>query len=521
MNFKKIISLILAVVMTICTLSFADFNVFADVITTQEIVPGVDDTDTLLTYPEFNSKVTDGAFVIPGLMSAASYNKSLKRYAASSTMCPQAMCKVGHYTLITAYDSSNVFKSVVYVLNADNILVKTLVLPDSYHVGGIAYDSANQLILITKGNLSALGVISLEDFNKYMKFSNSFVKIEYTIEENDCDKYVDNASGVTYKNGLVYITNFNKYPKSYAYCYTPVYDKNANEYKLYFKYKMNIPNYTQGLSFTRYKGKLRMFASVAYGRNETKNIYCSYLYTYTFDDQTGNKTLDNILSCPPMFEYTYAQGGKLYCLFESASDIYRNVSRKPISYVMPIKLSAVCDEKKGSILNITTTNVENGKYVNASCTKQGADVYYSTSVPYIKKGSLSSGYLYPNGYLKQNTSMVYAVAVVDGRIIACDSIYISVGTALAPSKLKVTKKTKNSVSLSWKKASSSTSYAIYRSTSKKKNFKKVATVSGSKSTYKDTKLKKNKKYYYKIRAIRKGYINSSYTSTVNAKTLKK
>ena len=128
--------------MTICTLSFADFNVFADVITTQEIVPGVDDTDTLLTYPEFNSKVTDGAFVIPGLMSAASYNKSLKRYAASSTMCPQAMCKVGHYTLITAYDSSNVFKSVVYVLNADNVLVKTLVLPDSYHVGGIAYDSA-------------------------------------------------------------------------------------------------------------------------------------------------------------------------------------------------------------------------------------------------------------------------------------------------------------------------------------------------------------------------------------------
>ena len=77
MNFKKIISLILAVAMTICTLSFADFNVFADVITTQEIVPGVDDTDTLLTYPEFNSKVTEGAFVVPGLMSAVSYNKSL------------------------------------------------------------------------------------------------------------------------------------------------------------------------------------------------------------------------------------------------------------------------------------------------------------------------------------------------------------------------------------------------------------------------------------------------------------
>lgn len=91
-------------------------------------------------------------------------------------MCPQAICKVNHYTLITAYDSStnskgaSISKSVVYVLDSNNELVKTLVLPDSYHVGGIAYDSANGLILIAKASASAVGVISLDDFTNICAF---------------------------------------------------------------------------------------------------------------------------------------------------------------------------------------------------------------------------------------------------------------------------------------------------------------------------------------------------------------
>ena len=34
------------------------------------------------------------------------------------------------------------------------------------------------------------------------------------------------------------------------------------------------------------------------------------------------------------------------------------------------------------------------------------------------------------------------------------------------------------------------------------------------------KLKKNKKYYYKVRAVRKGYINSSFSNIVSTKTKK-
>ena len=99
---------------------------------------------------------------------------------------------------------------------------------------------------------------------------------------------------MAYKNGQVYLGTFGAGSDSYAYCYTPIYNKAKNTYFLKYNYKFYLPSYTQGFSLTDYKGKLRMFASISYGRNETKGIYCSYLYTYTFNQSNGSKTLDNI-----------------------------------------------------------------------------------------------------------------------------------------------------------------------------------------------------------------------------------
>ena len=141
-------------------------------------------------------------------------------------------------------------------------------------------------------------------------------------------------------------------------------------------------------------------------------------------------------------------------------------------------------------------------------------------MPYYRYSKITSCYLYKNSYLKQNTSTVYAVAVVDNRIVAADAVYVSVSKSAAPSKLKIKAKSKSSITIGWKAASNATSYEIYRSTSKSKNYKKIATVSASQKSYKNTKLKKNKTYYYKVRAVRKGYINSSFTGIAYTKTKK-
>lgn len=78
------------------------------------------------------------------------------------------------------------------------------------------------------------------------------------------------------------------------------------------------------------------------------------------------------------------------------------------------------------------------------------------------------------------------------------------GSAVARGNMPVEKKTgKNSISISWDKVSKADGYEIFRATSKNGTYKKIATVkSGSKTTYKDTGLTKDKTYYYRVRAYR-------------------
>lgn len=69
--------------------------------------------------------------------------------------------------------------------------------------------------------------------------------------------------------------------------------------------------------------------------------------------------------------------------------------------------------------------------------------------------------------------------------------------------LKVKNKKKRKAVITWKKVKNASGYQIYRATKKNGKFKKVKTVKGNRVVkYTNTKLKKNKKYYYKVRAYR-------------------
>lgn len=73
----------------------------------------------------------------------------------------------------------------------------------------------------------------------------------------------------------------------------------------------------------------------------------------------------------------------------------------------------------------------------------------------------------------------------------------------------------SSVTLKWDKITNATKYYVYRSERKKSGYKKIATLSAKKRTYKDSKLKENKTYYYKVQVKRaKG---SKLTSNIKTK----
>lgn len=80
-----------------------------------------------------------------------------------------------------------------------------------------------------------------------------------------------------------------------------------------------------------------------------------------------------------------------------------------------------------------------------------------------------------------------------------------VSTKAMPGKVKFTKLTaKNSkATLKWKKVSGASGYLIYRSDRSDGGFKCINSLSGRKTGYTNTKLKKGQTYYYRIRAYKK------------------
>ena len=62
-----------------------------------------------------------------------------------------------------------------------------------------------------------------------------------------------------------------------------------------------------------------------------------------------------------------------------------------------------------------------------------------------------------------------------------------------------------------------TKYYVYRATSKNGKYTKVATVTAT--TYRDSKAKKGKTYYYKVKAVAaNSKANSAYSSIVSIKS---
>ena len=72
---------------------------------------------------------------------------------------------------------------------------------------------------------------------------------------------------------------------------------------------------------------------------------------------------------------------------------------------------------------------------------------------------------------------------------------------LSKPEISVKKSGKTSV-LKWNKIKGAQKYQIYRATSKNAAYTKIATVSSKSLSYKDKNLKKGKRYYYRVRAIR-------------------
>ncbi len=80
---------------------------------------------------------------------------------------------------------------------------------------------------------------------------------------------------------------------------------------------------------------------------------------------------------------------------------------------------------------------------------------------------------------------------------------------------------KKKVTLRWKRVAGANGYQIYRSTKKKQGYKRIKTIKRAKTTkYRSKKMKKGKRYYYKMRAYRNVGGKKVYSAYSNVKRIK-
>ncbi|MCQ4635331.1 Ig-like domain-containing protein [Anaerovorax odorimutans] len=203
----------------------------------------------------------------------------------------------------------------------------------------------------------------------------------------------------------------------------------------------------------------------------------------------------------------------------SATITAKTANGKTAACAVSVSLSAPENVKAASASN-TSVKVSWQKAVGA----QKYQVYRATSKKgKFKKVATTSGASYTNKKLTTGKTYYYKVKAIAG---SSTSAYTKVVSAKpvpkAPTKVKAKKASKTSIKVSWKKVSKANGYKVYRATSQKGKYKAVKTITkGSTTKYTNKKLKKNKTYYYKVRAYQKvkgKKVYGTYSKVVKART---
>lgn len=184
-------------------------------------------------------------------------------------------------------------------------------------------------------------------------------------------------------------------------------------------------------------------------------------------------------------------------------------------------------KKLGAKVSAQTTSSVTLKWTKVSGSK-GYKVYQynaKTKKYSLVKSVSAKTTSYKVSKLKAGTNYKFQVASYmadNGKDITVQSDKLSTATKPAKSsKVTVKKASKTTAKVTWKKVTGATGYKVYMSTSKKGSYKVVSTVKGAtKVTYTKENLKKNKTYYFKVRAYKSvngKNLYSGYTSAVKVK----
>lgn len=328
---KKLLSVLLAVIILAMSLSCAALALDNELTSTSYRYDNRFNTAQLF-YNDL-SLITEEYFAIPGLEITV-----ISSEESCNCMTPQGLCVSDKYIFISAYcgvkryvadleenkdfgsntekllseENHKVHNSVIYVLDRETgAYLKTLVLPDANHVGGLATDGKN--LFVAKSSDKMISVITSAQIELAMATESYTVKARYDLSI-DCGC---TASFVTYFDGILWVGVFNEKEKGELNGYT------FNALSLEKIASIVIPEKANGASFCELDGEVCLNVNSSYGR---KNFSKIYLYTVEdYGTENMKVTEKDTYTVPPTVQNSDIYDGKVYHIYESAATCYSQV----------------------------------------------------------------------------------------------------------------------------------------------------------------------------------------------------
>lgn len=216
-------------------------------------------------------------------------------------------------------------------------------------------------------------------------------------------------------------------------------------------------------------------------------------------------------------------------LYPTATQGSMNSNYSEGEYTLTIHVMDKCLNVKGLLCD------KNANLYNKNTLTKGATYYYVVmNYNRVAKETTDVNLFYSQTTKSSNTKVISAtqdgilkakypgVAKVTVKPATGSGLSMSKTLVVLPSKVTGVKLTakKKAMKVAWKKTAGASGYKVYRATSKKGKYKCVKTASSKTTSFTNKKLKKNKKYYYKVCAFvksgKKTY-NGAYSTVVMKK----
>ncbi len=248
-------------------------------------------------------------------------------------MTPQGLTLTEDYLLISAYCHDHQHNSVIYVLDRiTGVRLKTVILPDLPHAGGLAYDPIHRKIWIsnTLDNHAAVAAIHLSDIENTQRSHNDRLSTKNRL------KGASRASTLTYDQGYLYVALFSLNEPGKFCCY-PIdeygnLEMMAGESVVKSPYDtLMIPKKIQGLTIY----KISCLLSQSWGTQPGK------IFVFDIQETADFSNLDEalkIIETPPYLEQIHVENGQLFALFESGAAAYRQKTPYVMKDVLQVDL---------------------------------------------------------------------------------------------------------------------------------------------------------------------------------------